>query len=73
MRFMNKHTPWQESNTHALSIVFVSWKQSCCGGDITASYLQVLYPGRGEDGLRESFNGDFSCFIIENILLDYQV
>ena len=24
-------------------------------------------------GLRESFNGDFSCCIIENILLDYQV
>ena len=25
------------------------------------------------DGLRESFSGDFSCCIIENILLDYQV
>ena len=48
MRFINKHTLRQESNTASTVNYFSpAEKQSCCGRNITASYQRVLYPRRG--------------------------
>ena len=48
MRFINKHTLRQESNTASTVNSFSpAEKQSCCGRNITASYQRVLYPRRG--------------------------
>ena len=71
MRFINKHTLRQESNTASTVNYFSpAEKQSCCGRNITASYQRVYTQGKVGDGLRESFDGDFSCCTIENISLD---
>ena len=48
MGFINKHTLRHESNTACTVNSFSpAEEQSCCGGNITASYQRVLYPRRG--------------------------
>ena len=46
--YKQTHPPTDIEHCVYCQIFSPAKKRSCCGGDITASYLQVLYPRRGK-------------------------